>query len=111
MLPTLTHQDYAGDLYRGKLSEDAFYDALPAATARLVELTGTDVPTRYAEAWKRALCALVDRVGGLDGSGRVASETVGSTSITYADAVIGTTDYDAVVPYLSGTGLLYMGLA
>lgn len=67
MAPELTFADYAGDLYRGSLGEDAFIAALPKARARLTELTGADVPAEHARAWMGALCAMVDRVGGVDG--------------------------------------------
>lgn len=108
--PALTHEQYAGELYRGELDGDAFASALPRATARLVAITGGDVPARCERAWLGALCAMVDRVAGLDRSGTVSSETVGSTSVTYADAVAGASDLDAVAPWLAGTGLLYMGV-
>lgn len=110
MAPELTFADYAGDLYRGSLDEDAFMAALPKAHARLTELTGADVPAGHAKAWMGALCAMVDRVGGVDGQG-VKSETVGSTSVTYDESRSGSTDLDAVSPWLAGTGLLYRGLA
>lgn len=110
MAPELTFNEYAGDLYRGSLDEDAFAAALPRARARLTELTGADVPSEHAQAWKGALCAVVDRVGGVDGTG-VKSETVGSTSVTYDESRSGSTDLDAVSPWLAGTGLLYKGLA
>lgn len=67
MAPELTFADYAGDLYCGSLGEDAFMAALPKARARLTELTGADVPAEHARAWMGALCAMVDRVGGVDG--------------------------------------------
>lgn len=50
MAPELTFADYAGDLYRGSLGEDAFMAALPRARARLTELTGADVPAGHARA-------------------------------------------------------------
>lgn len=108
--PALTHELYAGELYRGELDGDAFASALPRATARLAAITGDDVPERCRDAWLCALCAMVDRVAGLDRSGTVSSETVGSTSVTYADAVAESADIDAVAPWLAGTGLLYMGV-
>lgn len=107
MAPELTFADYAGDLYCGSLGEDAFTAALPKARARLTELTGADVPAEHAKAWMGALCAMVDRVGGQG----VKSETVGSTSVTYDESRSGSTDLDAVSPWLAGTGLLYRGLA
>ena len=109
MCPELTYREYAGEVYRGGLDESAFYVALPAARARLCALTGTDVPDRCAEAWKRALCALVDRA--TERPDGVKSETVGSTSVTYTDERAGAGDLEAVAPYLAGTGLLYRGLA
>lgn len=110
MAPELTFSEYSGALYRGKLGEDAFNGALPSARARLVALTGADVPSEHEEAWKGALCAVVDRCGGVDEPG-VVSETVGSTSVSYDESRYGATDLDAVEPWLVGTGLLYRGLA
>ena len=40
----------------------------------------------------------------------MASESVGSTSVTYAVGSWQATDYAAVAPWLSGTGLLYQGI-
>ncbi len=110
MAPELTFAEYAGGLYCGTLGEEAFAAALPRARARLLELTGADVPDEHAQAWKGALCAVTDRVGGVGGAG-VKSETVGSTSVTYDESRSGSTDLDAVAPWLAGTGLLYRGLA
>lgn len=110
MAPELTFAEYSGDLYRGTLGEAAFAAALPRARARLIGLTGADVPGEHAEAWKGALCAVVDRAAGVDAPG-VKSETVGSTSVTYDESRSGSTDLDAAAPWLAGTGLLYRGLS
>ena len=58
--PELTYATYSGDAYRGKLGGDAFADALPLARARLVAITGEDVPDRCSGAWLMALCAMTD---------------------------------------------------
>lgn len=112
MAPKLTYEVYCDD-YCGKMEEDDFDAVLPSATARLVAIAGADIPERHEHAWLMALCALCDRAGGLPGpSGApagVKSETVGGTSVTYADAAAAGSDYDAALPWLSGTGLLYSG--
>ncbi|WP_291289905.1 hypothetical protein [Enorma sp.] len=112
MAPKLTYEVYCDD-YCGKMEEDDFDAALPSATARLVAIAGADIPERHEHAWLMALCALCDRAGGLPGpSGApagVKSETVGGTNVTYADAAAAGSDYDAALPWLSGTGLLYSG--
>ena len=107
MAPEPTYADYR-DKYRGRMEEGDFEAALPSARARLVAITGAEVPEGAAEAWSMALCAMCDHVAGADGSG-LKSETVGSTSYAYADARAGATGYDAVAPWLAGTGLLYRG--
>jgi len=109
--PELTYADYADDAYRGKLGEVAFADALPVARARLVAMTGEDVPDRCSAAWCLALCAMVDHVTGADGShDGLKSQTIGGTSKTWTDAQAASGDVDAVMPWLAGTGLLYCGL-
>lgn len=107
--PELTHELYAGDMYRGEMGADELAAALPRARARLVAITGDDVPERCRDAWLCALCAMADRVAGLDRSGTEKSETVGSTSVTWSDSQANATDLDAVAPWLAGTGLLYTG--
>lgn len=100
--------------HRGKLDEDAFFVAEPLAVARLEAITGhVDEGNRNADRWLHAACAMVDRVAGGDASGTVASETVGSTSVTYAQAAQMSreeADYRAVLPWLAGTGLLCQAL-
>jgi len=109
--PELTYATYSGDAYRGKLGGDAFADALPLARARLVAITGEDVPDRCSGAWLMALCAMVDHVTGTDGShDGLKSQTIGGTSKTWTDAQAARGDTDAVAPWLTGTGLLYCGL-
>ena len=112
MLPELTYATYR-DEYHGRMGEGDFDAALPSARARLAAITGTEVPERHRDAWLMALCAVCDRAGGRPGpSGApagVRSETVGGTSVTYTDAAAAEGDYDAALPWLSGTGLLYRG--
>lgn len=109
--PELTYETYSGQSYRGKLGEDAFDDALPEARARLVAMTGDDVPDRCSTAWTMALCAMVDHVTGQDGRhDGLKSQTIGGTSKTWTDAEASSSDVDAVAPWLVGTGLLYAGL-
>ncbi len=102
--------EFYGEEHRGKLSEGDFADALPLACARLEAMTGPLVDgDPRAEAWMHAACALAERVAGTDAGGTVASETVGSTSVTYAAGAQRSpeaADLAAVWPWLAGTGLL-----
>lgn len=109
--PEPTYEFYR-DKHRGKLEQGAFDDALPLASARAREIVAVDVPEALAEAYMHAVCALCDRVAGADARGTVRSETVGGTSVTYADAegASAFSDVDAVRPWLAGTGLLWRGL-
>lgn len=109
MVPEPTYEFYA-TVHRGRASMEDFADALPEAAARARLLVASaDVPERCADAYMHAVCALVDRVSGIDSRGTVASETVGSTSVTYTESAASSTDYDAVLPWLAGTGLIYAG--
>lgn len=109
--PEPTYEFYR-DEHRGKLEQGAFDDALPLASARAREIVAVDVPEALAEAYMHAVCALCDRVSGADARGTVKSETVGGTSLTYADAegASAFSDADAVRPWLAGTGLLWRGI-
>lgn len=108
--PELTYTFYS-TTYGGTLDEEAYQAASSRAAARLTALVGTDIPDRVSDAYLMAACALVDRVAGADTSGTLKSETVGSTSFTYTDAVANATDLDAVRPYLANTGLLFRGVS
>lgn len=100
--------------HRGTLQEDAFWAALPLAVAKTEALAG---PYRqagcHADRWCHAACAMVDLLSGAGGCGTLASETVGSTSVTYAQKAQRSAEdaeYAAVEPWLSGTGLLCRAL-
>ena len=108
---------YYKTFYRGSAVDMNAFEACSAeAGARLRAVTGRrseDVPMRVEDDWRCAWCALVDRVVGAGTDGTVASETVGSTSVTYAqDAQMSREEADlrAVLPWLSGTGLLCQAL-
>ena len=92
----------------GRLDEERFARALPLAMARLRALAGDGVPERCADAYMRAACALVDSGdGAVSVRTPVASETVGATSVRYAvPGSASQSDYEAVLPWLAGTGLL-----
>lgn len=108
--PLLAYSFYADD-HRGALGEDAYMDALPAATAALVAITGDEVPERCERQWLHALCALVDAHASVGGAHRgVTSEHVGNTTLTYTAEAAQESDYEVVRPWLAGTGLLYQGL-
>lgn len=100
--------------HRGRLSEDAFWDALPLAVAKTEALAG---PLReageHADRWCHAACAMADLVAGAVGGGTLASETVGSTSLTYSQKAQRSpeeAERAAVEPWLAGTGLLCRAL-
>lgn len=108
--PELTYAFYSEE-HRGKLSEDAFGDALPEAVARVTAITGDDVPERCEAAWLHACSAMADHVGGIGGAHRgISSEHVGGTTLTYTDETALESDLRVVGPWLAGTGLLYAGL-
>lgn len=108
--PELTYAFYA-ETHRGALGEDALLDALPLATARLVALTGDDVPERCETAWLHALCALCDTQASVGGAHRgISSEHVGNTTLNYTAEAAEESDYAVALPWLAGTGLLYAGL-
>ncbi len=102
--------DFYSTNHAGKLALADFTAALPLACAKLEAMTGeVDSTSVWADRWMHAACALVDRVAGLDVAGTVASETVGSTSVTYAAGTQMSReqgDLAAVLPWLTGTGLL-----
>lgn len=111
--PEPTYGFYASE-HGGEATQEDFSRALPEALARMRLVVPTDdVPELLADHYMHAACALVDRVCGIDRRGAVSSETVGSTSVTYADAASGAgfTDADAARPWLQGTGLMWRGLA
>lgn len=104
-----SYEFYSGE-HRGRLGPDAFADALPLACARLEGMVGPleDGDPR-AERWMHAACALVDRASGADDGGTLASESVGSTSVSYSQACQRgpeEADFASVWPWLAGTGLL-----
>ncbi len=105
-----TYAMYAGE-YGGSMGEGEFARALPRALARLRAVTGRrEPPERLEREWQLAWCALADEEGRTTIRTPVASESVGSTSVTYAVGSWQATDYAAVAPWLSGTGLLYQGI-
>ena len=101
------------DEHKGPLDEEGFEGALPLAMARLRAIVGTEAPEGHEDALMHAACALAERAAGLDRSGELAGETVGSTIVTYAQSAQGgraAGDYDAAAPWLAGTGLLCRAL-
>lgn len=106
----LTYEFYA-EQFGGTLDEAAFVAARGRGLARLRWLTGRmEPPQAHEQAWRLAWCALTERAAHADTRGEIASESVGSTSVTYSAAVQAATDYDAAAPYLALTGLLYQGV-
>lgn len=99
--------EFYSESHHGTMEREGFDAALPEAMARLAALAGDEVPAHLESRYMHAACALCDRVGGADLTGMLASQTVGDTSLTYAEAAqTGGSDYDAVSAWLAGTGLL-----
>ncbi len=96
--------------HKGALAEDAFGAALPLAVAKTEALAGPLRDAgRHADMWRHAACAMVELVAGAATGGTIASETVGSTSLTYSQKAQRSpeeAEAAAVLPWLSGTGLL-----
>lgn len=107
-VPELTYERYS-KRHLGRLDRERFDAALPRATARLVDLTGEDVPGRWEGRWLDALGVLCDRVA-QGRSANVTSERVGETTLSFDAAASGACDYDVVRPYLAATGLLWQGV-
>lgn len=110
MTPEVTYEFY-NDSHKGSMDEEAFDSALPEARARLVALTGTDIPQRAEVAWCHGLCALADKVGGEDMAGHgLTTYRVDSVSVSMTEGAASATDADCVAPWLHGTGMLYQGM-
>lgn len=110
MTPTLTYEIYRQT--HNKLQEDEFKAVLPAARARLVAITGKDIPSIWELDWLAALSELCERVAGAGYAEEgIKQETIGGTTKVYTEAKANQGDVDAVTPWLYGTGLLYCGLA
>jgi hypothetical protein len=110
VIPTLTYEIYRQT--HNKLQEDEFKAALPAARARLVAITGKDIPSIWELDWLAALSELCEHMAGAgDTTQGVKQETIGGTTKVYTNSKANKGDVDAVAPWLYGTGLLYCGLA
>lgn len=110
MTPTLTYKIYSQTHH--KLQEDELLAVLPAARARLVAITGEDIPGIWELDWLAALSELCEHVAGAgDTTQGVKQETIGGTTKVYTDSKANKSDVDVVTPWLYGTGLLYCGLA
>lgn len=96
--------------HRGTLPQDAFMAALPLAVAKTEALAGPCPDCGpVADRWRHAACAMADLAAGVGGGGTLASETVGSTSLTYSQKAQRSpeeAEWAAVLPWLAGTGLL-----
>ena len=119
-LPTVTYAQY--EAFGGSLDEDAFDASSSAAVAAVREVIGRNEPQDDAdeEAYGRAVCAAVDvdnRYGASGGVGeRLASVSLGKFSASLSSGEGGESPYDAdmeraIVRELSGSSLLYQGLA
>lgn len=104
--------EFYRDEYGGRMGEEQFQRALAPALAALRHVTGRrEPPTEWVREWSLAWCALADARPACSVRTPVASETVGATSVRYAvPGSASQADYEAVLPWLSGTGLLYQGI-
>lgn len=100
--------------HRGTLPRDAFEAALPLAVAKTEALAGPyGQAGPHADRWAHAACEMAELVAGAETGGTLAGETVGSTSLTYsqkAQRSAEEAEMAAVLPWLSGTGLLCMAV-
>lgn len=93
------------------LKASAFIDQLTSNRVAAIITAGTD--TDKIQAIKLAVCAVIDEQAKLEAAGGViASESVGSHSVTYANAQSDNREKklgDAARLFLSNTGLLFRG--
>lgn len=112
--PDVTYSDY--QTWGGSLTEDAFSDSVKAAASFVRYLCGFNEPETDTQvaAFKNAVCAACDVVnfyGGTLGQD-ISSLTIGSFSINGGDENAYARDMlNGVYHELSGTGLLYQGIA
>lgn len=113
--PDVTYSDYS--TWGGALTEDAFSSSVKAATAFVKYICGFNVPETEVEihAFKNAVCAACDVenfYGGSLGQG-VSSLSIGSFSISggQEESSCAHDMMERVYHELSGTGLLYQGIA
>ncbi len=111
---------YYRDEFHGNMSEEdfAYYaesssDYIDSVTyGRITAETLAD--EKLARKIKRACCACADISAEIAVSARIASETVGSHSVTYAAAGNSSAAekrlFDSVKRYLGSTGLMYRGV-
>lgn len=136
MADLTTYQFYTGTYYGDSVSETDFPKWLSRATDELNFLTNgnitEDAQTEFSTEIQKAVCVLVDVLYKVDTLGKAAdsgtdesnikSKTSGSESVTYGaidsaykKAVSDvkakrSLEWDAILPYLSNTGLLYWGI-
>lgn len=120
MLPSVSYIDY--QTYDGRLSEEAFAASIRAAEAAVRDVVGFNEPEgdTQEKAYRYAVCAAVDvdsAYGASGGIGEGASGmTIGSFSISGGSDQQGVSAYDLdmrrrIRQELSGSGLLYQGIA
>lgn len=120
MLPEVTYADYRA--YGGRLSEEDFSSSLSYAKSRVKEIIGfNEVEFDFqVKPYVNAVCAALEvdtQYGGSHGVGEgLASVSIGSfsASLGSSESVSGAYEADitrAIIRELSGSGLLYQGIA
>lgn len=136
MADLTTYEFYTNNFYGDKVSQSDFPKWLSKATDELHYLTnhniGDSEVVEYSEKIQKAVCSLMDVLFSLDeatksladgtNTDNIKSKSSGGESISYGDiknaysvAISDSSakydlEMEAIKPYLSGTGLLYMGL-
>lgn len=88
----------------GSLTEARFNELKPNAQAEVdAAIWPNEVTTTTRAAYERAICGVIESLS----APQVTSESVGNTSVTYAQAP---TPGSVITKYLAGTGLLYRGI-
>ena len=135
MADLTTYEFYRDSYYGDTVSETDFPKWLVRATDELNFLTCHNIDdeaiAKHSDSIQKAVCALMDTMFDIQkalseaksGLGNIASRSSGGESITYNTKSEGTVydkakasvkdqkdmEYEAIKPYLVGTGLLYAG--
>lgn len=101
---------YYKETFGGQATEAAFNSCLQPALAHVNWLIGFNTVTQdNSDAYKMAVCAVVDAALGFGSAG--VGFSIGSFSVNGADKqTVDKAMTDAAIKYLVGTGLLYQGV-
>ena len=116
------YEYYAGTFYGDLIPEDSFDKYINRASDYIDRITMNRAASYTADdAVKKASCAVAEQYYMINAArvsianGEIASETVGSHSVSYRSGLETAASleaglYDIVVGYLANTGLLYRGV-